>query len=327
MLLTPSTLQDLNQDHRDGLTNAVITLGKRIPLLHIGLTNSAIGRLILGAINFRYFSSFLEMYRSELHEILIRALERSKWTRSTRDEDNFRQVICSHLYSDISPNNTEIPSTRSGSGDIRIFGRKIELKYVNPDKRDKLDIILADIDLLLDLKVEFCIVALRFDSDHNDEHLVRTVDLPLLATSRAVAPIAPHGPHNYYGPGIFLPACYPHDIKRISIANNGRSKKTNSYLSIERAHNIERSSFITIGLNNFHVDVIGAREDGLLIFLYKRADEVEFRRVTAPQDIEVPYQPIPIRLAAIERVSVFSAPQLSGRKKILLEDNVARIFL
>ncbi|WP_155744926.1 hypothetical protein [Burkholderia vietnamiensis] len=267
------------------------------------------------------------MYRSELHTILIRALERSKWTRSTRDEDNFRQVICSHLYSDISPNNTEIPSTRSGSGDIRIFGRKIELKYVNPEKRDKLDIILADIDLLLDSKVEFCIVALRFDSDHNDEHLVRTVDLPLLATTRATAPIAPHGPHNYYGPGVFLPACYPHAIKRISIAKSGSSSKTNSYLSVERAHNIEVSSFIQIGPNNLHVDVIGTREDGLLILLYKRADEVTFQQVTAPQDINVPYQPAPIRLAAIERVSALSAPQLPGRKPTMLEENVPRILL
>ena len=126
-------------------------------------------------------------------------------------------MICAHLYADISPNNTEIPSTRSGSGDIRIFGRKIELKYVNPEKRDKLDTILADIDLLLDSKVEFCIVALRFDSEYKDAHLVRTVDLPLLANKRATVPIAQHTPYNYYGPGVFLPACFPAAITRVSI--------------------------------------------------------------------------------------------------------------
>lgn len=264
------------------------------------------------------------MYRSELHSILVRTLDRSKWTRSTRDEDNFRQVICSHLYEDISPNNTEIPSTRSGAGDIRIFGRKIELKYVNLEKRDKLDTILADIDLLLESKVEFCIVALRFESDHKDGHLVRAVDLPLLASAGAVSPIADHPPHNYYGPGIFLPACYPHLIKRISITEGGVSKKTNSYLSIEHVHNIERSCFLKIGNHVLHVDVIGSREDGLLIFLYKRADEITSNVTVAAQDVVVPYASAFLKLATIERIDVMAKPQLPGRKTTVLETNVAR---
>jgi hypothetical protein len=267
------------------------------------------------------------MYRSELHSILVRALDQSKWTRSTRDEDNFRQVICSHLYADISPNNTEIPSTRSGSGDIRIFGRKIELKYVNPEKRDKLDTILADLDLLLESKVEFCIVALRSDSEHKDNHLVRTVELPLLAVNNAVAPIAQHAPHNYYGPGVFLPACFPHAIERTSITEGGKSKRTNSYLSIEHAHNIERSSFLTVGTNHLHVDVIGSREDGLLIFLYKRADEVTFEVKTPAQDIFVPYAPAPLRLASLERVDAKTKPSLVGRKSWVLESDVPRFII
>jgi hypothetical protein len=254
------------------------------------------------------------MYRSELHAILVRALDRSKWTRSTKDEDNFRQVICAHLYEDISPNNTEIPSTRSGSGDIRIFGRKIELKYVNSDKRDSLDTILADIDLLLDSKVEFCIVALRLDAEHKDSHLVHTVGLPLLRARGATAPIAVHTPYNYFGPGIFLPACFPHEIKRISITDAGTTKKTNSYLSLEQVQNIERSSFLRIGTNDIHVDVIGSREDGLLMFLYKRADDVTFQQTVAPQDIQFHYSPAPIRIASIERVDVLRKPQLIGRK-------------
>lgn len=263
------------------------------------------------------------MYRSELHSILIRALEEAKWTRSTRDEDNFRQVICSHLYESISPNNTEIPSTRSGAGDIKIFGRKIELKYVNAEKRDKLDTILADLDRLIDSKVEFCIVAIRFTSDHKDSHLVRAVDLPLLASNGATAPIANHPPHNYYGPGIFLPACHVHSIDRISVTVDGETKKTNSYISVEHVHNIERSSFIAIGAHRLHVDVIGSKEDGLLTFLYKRADAVDFDVLQAPQDIFVLYAPNPLPLASIERVKVSTKPQLLGRRVIVLEEDVA----
>lgn len=263
------------------------------------------------------------MYRSELHSILLQALEEAKWTRSTRDEDNFRQVICSHLYKNISPNNTEIPSTRSGSGDIRIFGRKIELKYVNAEKRDKLDSILADIDLLIESKVEFCIVAIRFTIDHKDSHLVRAVDLPLLASNGAIEPIADHPPHNYYGPGVFLPACYIHDINRISITEAGSSKKTNSYISVEHVHNIERSCFLGIGNHTLHVDVIGSKEDGLLTFLYKRADDVTMQVVNSAQDITVTYTPAALKLASIERVNVLTKPKLQGRKVLKIEEDVA----
>ncbi|MCF9021558.1 hypothetical protein GIV21_25920 [Pseudomonas syringae] len=262
------------------------------------------------------------MYRSELHSILVQTLEQAKWTRSTREEDNFRQVICSHLYEYISPNNTEIPSTRSGAGDIRVFGRKIELKYVNAEKRDKLDTILADIDYLLESKVEFCIVAIRFAADHKDNHLVRALDLPLVSSNSATAPIANHPPHNYYGPGIFLPACHVHEIDRISITESGKSKKTNSYISVEHVHNIERSCFIKIGVTILHVDVIGSKEDGLLTFLYKRADRIETTTLTPPKNIYIPYSPNALKLASVERVRISTKPQLIGRKTVLLEDDV-----
>lgn len=267
------------------------------------------------------------MYRSELHSILVRSLDRAKWTRSTRDEDNFRQVICSHLYEHISPNNTEIPSTRSGAGDIRIFGRKIELKYVNSEKRDGLDSILADIDLLLEKKVEFCIVALRLDVETRDNHLVHTVGIPLLRARSAVAPIANHPPHNYYGPGIFLPACFTHENRRITVTEGGVSHRTNSYLSLESAHNLERSCFLQLADCDLHVDVIGSREDGLLILLYKRADDITFETTVAASDILVPYDPAPIRIASISRVNVQSKPGLRGRRNSVLEQDVSRIAI
>ncbi len=264
------------------------------------------------------------MYRTDLHTILVRALGRAAWTRSTRDEDNFRQVICSHLYEDISPNNTEIPSTRSSDGDIRVFGRKIEIKYVNAKKRDKLDDLLADIDLLLNSKVEFCVISVRFDHEERDAHLVRAVDLPLIPNSGATAPVSTHvnGGTTYYGPGIFLPACYTHANNRIPVSSGGRSKKTNSFISVEQSHNIERSCFFQVGTNLLHVDVIGSREDGLMTFLYKRADDLEFGPPSASHSITIPYAPAPLQVATLERGDVKTKPRMEGRAISVIERDV-----
>jgi hypothetical protein len=100
----------------------------------------------------------LHMYQSNLHKILRGALESTKWTRSTKDEDNYRQVLCASLYEKISPNNVEIPSTRSAHGDIKIFGRRIEIKYANNEKVEELVKLLEDFDLLLESKIEFSLV-------------------------------------------------------------------------------------------------------------------------------------------------------------------------
>jgi len=263
------------------------------------------------------------MYKSELHSILLRSLVKASWTRSTKDEDNFRQVICSHLYEHLSPNNTEIPSTRSGSGDIRIFGRKIELKYSNYDKRDKLEWLLDDIDLLVAGRVDFCVFSFRFEREHNDLHVSRALELPLLKGSGASAPIAKRSaPTDYYGPGILLPVCYPEAISRISVTTAGISKKTNSYLRFNLASNIDRSIFVCIGNSVMHVDVIGSCEDGLLTLLYKIADGVRFS-VNASHDVVVPYLPAPIKVATHDVADVFTSPGMIGKSVELLQKNAS----
>lgn len=189
------------------------------------------------------------MYRTELHTILLGALECAKWTRSTRD------------------------------------------------------------------------------SEHKDTHLVRTVELPLLKGRGAVAPIANRTPHNYYGPGILLPACYLQKPKRISLTEAGKSKKTNSYILLEQAQNYERSCFLRIGGHDLHVDVIGSRQDGLLTFLYKRADDMTLEVCTAVRAIVVPYEPSAIKIGDIERGNVLTKPSLPGRKVRIFEEDVPRISI
>lgn len=75
------------------------------------------------------------MYNSRMHQVLVESIKNTIWVKSTKNEDNFRQVLCSSLYTHISPSNLSIPSTRSGGGDIEIFGRKIEIKYANAEKK------------------------------------------------------------------------------------------------------------------------------------------------------------------------------------------------
>lgn len=205
------------------------------------------------------------MYRSELHALLAEALDAAKWTRSTKDEDNFRQVLCANLYRRISPNNVEIPSTRSGHGDIRIFGRRIELKYANGEKGDSLDAVLEDFDLLLQYKIEFCLVVLRLDVAVRDDYLHSVIKVPALAKGKPVQAFPRHyvDEESYCGPAIFLGAVYPHEVGAIT-PRAGKGKNATAYLSFEPAHSIERSYFLEVATRLVHCDVLGSREDGFL---------------------------------------------------------------
>lgn len=252
------------------------------------------------------------MYQSELHIVLRKTLEKTRWTRSTKDEDNFRQVVCSSLYEFISPNNVEIPSTRSGHGDIKIFGRKIELKYASNEKVETLDAVLEDFDLVLDDKVEFSIVAIRLDPSAADNHLHRAVKIPMLAKTGALAIFGDHGvaPNTYKGISIFLSATFPHAPKAITM-KSGKGKNATSYLSFENSSAIARSSFMETTRGIIHVDVIGCKEDGLIIFLYKKAHNVRLEDVDpgAVANIEIPYAPLPLKIASIRLVNASCVQQ------------------
>jgi hypothetical protein len=252
------------------------------------------------------------MYQSELHTVLRKTLESTKWTRSTKDEDNFRQVVCSALYEFISPNNVEIPSTRSGHGDIRIFGRKIELKYASNEKVETLEAILEDFDLVLEDKIEFSIVAIRLDASVSDNHLHRAVKVPMLAKTGVPATFGDHGtaPHTYKGISIFLAAVFPHAPKAITL-KTGKGKNATSYLSFESSPAIARSSFVETPKGLIHVDVIGCKEDGLIIFVYKKAHHVTLTDVQAGAavNIDIPYAPAPLNIGSMRLVQAFSMLQ------------------
>ncbi|EOW9225131.1 hypothetical protein ACN26P_003674 [Vibrio cholerae] len=269
------------------------------------------------------------MYRSELHDILKESLERTKWTRSTKDEDNYRQVLCSVLYDYISPNNVEIPSTRSAHGDIKIFGRRIELKYANNEKVEKLENFLEDFDLLLDEKIEFSIMAIRTDVVHTDNFLHNCVRTPMLKASGANDQFCIHQSnlsgqvkglkkYEYKGVSVFLPAVYAHEIRNLTI-RVGQGKKSTAYLSFENINAIDRSSIIQIGENYIHCDVIGSREDGFIAFLYKKLCGTQVRNKKFSDRISIKYRPNNIELALkyYVDIAVKSKKGLSGKNTVL----------
>ena len=259
------------------------------------------------------------MYKSNLHTILHGALESTRWTRSTKDEDNYRQVLCASLYEHISPNNVEIPSTRSAHGDIKIFGRRIEVKYANSEKIESLDKVLEDFDLLLEKKIEFSIVVVRLDVIHTDDYLHNCIRLPMLKATGAAQNFAAHtfAGGNYFGPGIFLSAVYPHKPKPLTL-RVGKGKNSTAYLSFENSPAIERSSILKIQDNYIHCDVVGSREDGFIAFLYKRMDDYDFEENPNSQcNIQIPYTPNPITIATSHTVNVRSC----SKKYISAQDN------
>lgn len=246
------------------------------------------------------------MYQTHLHRILRESLESTKWIRSTKDEDNYRQVLCASLYERISPNNVEIPSTRSAHGDIKIFGRRIEIKYANSEKVETLEKLLEDFDLLLEGKIEFAIVALRLDVAHADDYLHNSIRLPMLRASGGSTSFASHnfGTSTYAGPGIFLPACWPHAPKPLTL-RVGSGKNSTAYLTFEKASGVDRSSILEVCGAAIHCDVVGSREDGFLAFLYKRMDGFELIDLPGTQRVvQIPYQPSPIPLAQCRNVNV-----------------------
>lgn len=259
------------------------------------------------------------MYRSELSLLIAEAVENSKWTRSTKNEDNFRQVLCANLYHKISPNNIEIPSTRSGHGDIRVFGRRIELKYANDEKGDSLDLILEDFDLLLGGKIEFCLVVLRLDVETKFDYLHSVVKVPTLAKGKAVTDFAQRrfGDQAYCGPAIFLGAVYPHQVGAIT-PRSGKGKNSTAYLSFETSTGIERSYFLEVAGTVIHCDVIGTREDGLLAFLFKRAEGIHLACIKNSREVvEIPHEPSNIKIAEARRVNVRGlSPKPSSRRII-----------
>lgn len=272
------------------------------------------------------------MYRSQLHDILIASLNGVIWTRSTRDEDNFRQVVCSSIYQHIAPSSVEIPSTRSSKGDIIIFGRRIELKYASAEKCEGLGEFLQDFELLLEGKIEFSIMAVRIA--RGDRHLHSCVNLPMLAKTGAAADfgVRNFGNSTYKSTGIFLSATFPHPPVPIEV-RQGRGKNSTSYLSFENATAIARSSFLEVAGLAVHVDVVGSQEDGLICFLFKRAENMVFEAAggSAWTSIDIPYAPSPISIAKVRNVDALSRARKTGGgapvSQRVIEPNVLAFLL
>lgn len=260
---------------------------------------------------------------SDLHRILVNSLRNTIWTRSTRDEDNYRHVLCSSIYKFISADNVEIPSTASGHGDIKIFERRIELKYASNNKIQNINVIIEDLELLFDDKIEFFIVSVRPDTTKLDYYVHRCISMPMLAKTPPKSHSQPQSTlqinptttpfekrvfnqkdYNYIS--IFLPATYAHSPINMG-DSKGKGKKSTAYLSWMNNSGISRSSFLETPFGLIHVDVIGSKEDGLISLLYKKADKIKLSDISNPPDlmtIEIKRAGGNIKMAEVRMVNV-----------------------
>lgn len=258
------------------------------------------------------------MFYSKLHSTLKECLGDITWTRSTRDEDNFRQVLCSALYKHIAPDNIQIPSTRSGGGDLVVFGRKIELKYASNEKPEHLSAsLIRDFERLMKASIEFFLFSVRLDPCPEDEFVHQVLAMPMLNATKYK-----HGfgsrkidQHSYMYISILLAAVYPHEVRPISPKN--QPKNATGYMSFESAGAISRSSFLKTPLGLIHVDVVGSKEDGLLSFLFKRADCASLvTKANSHRDIFIPHS-LPIKIGECELVDAFAQTRKEDIKDVV----------
>jgi hypothetical protein len=265
-----------------------------------------------------------EMYSSRLHAILKECIGDVTWTRSTRDEDNFRQVLCSALYKHIAPDNVQIPSTRSGGGDLVVFGRKLELKYASNEKPEHLArSVIRDFERLMEAKIEFSLLSVRLDPGPEDEFLHSVLHMPMLSTKNPKPGfgIRPIGNRPYMFISIFLSATYPHEVTPIT-PRDKQGKNSTAYISLEKAAAISRSSFLRTPVGLVHVDVIGSKEDGLLSFLFKRADCVTLaEKTTPPRDILIPGSD-PLKISQLSLVDAFVYTKKEALKAVCTADPI-----
>lgn len=265
-----------------------------------------------------------KLYSSRLHAILKECIGDVTWTRSTRDEDNFRQVLCSALYKHIAPDNIQIPSTRSGGGDLVVFGRKLELKYASNEKPEHLTrSVIRDFERLMEDKIEFSLLSVRLDPGPEDEFLHNVLHMPMLS-NKSPKPgfgIRLIDSHPYMCISIFLSATYPHEVRPIT-PRDKQGKNSTAYLSLEKAAAISRSSFLRTPRGLVHVDVIGSKEDGLLSFLFKRADCATLaEKITPPRNILIPGRN-PIKISQLSLVDAFVYTQKEPLKEVLAPDPI-----
>lgn len=266
------------------------------------------------------------MYSSRLHAILKECIGDITWTRSTRDEDNFRQVLCSALYKHIAPDNVQIPSTRSGGGDLVVFGRKLELKYASNEKPEHLTrSVIRDFERLMEAKIEFSLLSVRLDSGPEDEFLHNVLHMPMLSTKSPKPGFGIRQIDNrpYMCISIFLSATYPHEVTPIT-PRDKQGKNSTAYLSLEKAAAISRSSFLRTPRGLVHVDVVGSKEDGLLSFLFKRADCATLKeKIIPPRDMFIPGH-APLKISQLSLADVFVYTQKEALKEALAADPIEK---
>jgi hypothetical protein len=121
------------------------------------------------------------------------------------------------------------------------------------------------------------------------------------------------------------------NIKLNTAISDSSKKKPTAYLSFEISSAVDRSSFLETPGGLIHTDVIGSKEDGLISFLFKRADNIELKPLsTTYTPIDIPYNTKGIRISEyyLSDAVCYTAKDTKKLRARTIETNVPcfRIF-
>ena len=226
------------------------------------------------------------MFNTYLHSIIKKSLENFIFINEKSNEDDFRSSFIIELNKHLPNVDMITPSTRSADGDIKILNKKIELKFKNFTSKNLVPMgeVIEDFDSVIQGETDFFIIAFQFKyKEPHSTNFHKYINFHELKNT-----YSGNGTKytyrkekksiGYKAYSIFLGGCF---IEEPSLVKLDSSKKNgvNSYVSFEHMSNIRKEYFLAVRDDVYiHTNVIGSPEDGIIYFLYSRAEGIIFHK-------------------------------------------------
>ena len=226
------------------------------------------------------------MFNTYLHSIIKKSLKNFIFINEKSNEDDFRSSFIIELKKHLPNVDIITPSTRSADGDIKILNKKIEIKFKNFTSNNLVPMgeVIEDFDSVVHGKTDFFMIAFQFKyEESNSTNFHKYINFHELKNTYSgngtkYTYRSQKKSIGYKAYSIFLGGCFiekPRLVKLDSSKKNG----INSYVSFEHMSNIRKEYFLEVSDDMYiHANVIGSPEDGIIYFLYSRAEGIIFHK-------------------------------------------------